>query len=203
MAQPATPWPIGHLHTPETLTHPHDPHFPPPLDPLRSLSLARSRFWIEPRPTVAPHPATTSLEPPRRRSSSSSSSPPDPLSPMPAPNPTPPSRLASSPTCSSTDLDAAGPRHRRSCLAERPCRPPLRLLLAGPPPLRRRRPRPPPQRLHRASPTLVSATPVRPRPPSPCTLLPHFDIAVSAVLHLRAPVLACGLAGPRACAPTP
>nr|XP_020163626.1 vegetative cell wall protein gp1-like [Aegilops tauschii subsp. strangulata] len=30
---------------------------------------------------------------------------------MPAPNPTPPSRLASSPTCS-TDLDAAGPHHR-------------------------------------------------------------------------------------------
>ena len=38
---------------------------------------------------------------------------------MPTPNPTPPSRLASSPTCSSTDLDAAGPRRRRSCLAER------------------------------------------------------------------------------------
>nr|XP_040243946.1 lysine-rich arabinogalactan protein 19-like [Aegilops tauschii subsp. strangulata] len=44
------------------------------------------------------------------------------------------------------------------------------LAYAGPPPLRRRRPRPPPQRLHRASPTLASATPVRPRPPSP--LLP-------------------------------
>nr|XP_040254155.1 proteoglycan 4-like [Aegilops tauschii subsp. strangulata] len=44
------------------------------------------------------------------------------------------------------------------------------LAYARPPPLRRLRPRPPPQRLHRASPTLASATPVRPRPPSP--LLP-------------------------------
>ena len=169
------PTPLNPRSTPNPSPIPSSSHFPPiwirdpPIARPARPQRAPLRRPLPPRPaSVLPRDATSPVPPGPERLVLAA-----------------PSRPSSSPSGIAPvfpeprhDLDAAGPRHRRSCLAERPCRPPLRLLLAGPPPLCRRHPRPPPQRLHRASPTLFSATPVRPRPPSP--ILPSL-------LHVTVP----------------
>ena len=132
----------------------HPPHFP-----HSSLCFPRSRSDRASTPLAA-------------RPTPRLGGPPSPEPPTGPPRPHPPPRSRNG---SGHDLDAAPNRDARRSTPDRS--------LAGPPPLRRRRPRPPPQRLHRASPTLFSSTPVRALPSPSLPLLRAGCAAFCTVLR--------------------